>query len=78
MRCGSTPYSECVCCRTRSRPVRLWRGGADVALLHTRCVQEKLQRMSPEEREKYKARKAKVEQKRTARKVGKGLSVVRL
>ncbi len=53
-----------------------WSGSADACM---RCLaQERLQRMSPEEREKYKARKAKVEQKRTARRLGKGNSVVRL
>lgn len=41
-------------------------------------AQEKLKRMSPAEREKYQARKAKVEQARRSRKIGKGLSVARL
>jgi hypothetical protein len=40
--------------------------------------QDKMKRMSPAEREKYQARKAKVEQARRARKIGKGASVVRL
>lgn len=45
---------------------------------HGPCAQDKMKRMSPAEREKYQARKAKVEQARRARKIGKGNSVVRL
>ncbi len=38
-------------------------------------MQEKLKRMSPAEREKYKARKEKLDRERRARRMGKGMVV---